>query len=185
MTGDQFRFGPQAQVVPEVDRERIRLFAQSLAGLLRQVNVVSSLPAYNIPNYWSTPVDVSARISLPLAVDVNWTTIVQFQVPPGRRMRLKFYGFLVNDPLYTYNGDILFRVAKNGIALSTMDNIRELRGTLVQPREVFSVYKEGEIASVQVRRAVVGLAPVNVDASLNGWLWTPKADLDNSETGEA
>lgn len=161
-------------------------FMRAVDKMLRGTTIVAAQPAHNAPAYMSLPVDVSGRISLPLAASDQWTTIASYQLEPGLRAVINGYGLDVQDGAYTYNGDIVFRVTVNGVSPQTLSEFKEHRGAVVTPRQTVIILKNtGDVVAVQVRRAVAGAGAVNIDAALVGWTWHPTQSTENSQAAMA
>lgn len=155
-----------------------------MVQLLQNTNFTAAEPAFNRPHYYSDPIDLSVRYTVPAAVGAYVAAIV-FTVPTGRAARISGYGFNVIDPAYTYDGGILFQIAKNGMAVPGLANIAEQRGTLVLPAETFIIGAEvyRDCFQFMVRRAVAAVAPTQVDLLLRGWTWRPMREKEGPAIG--
>lgn len=143
----------------------------TLLNLVKRANITSSPPAHQEPTVWSDPVDLTARVTVPAAVGA-YATALTFTCPPGRWARINLYGVSVQDAAYTYNGSILWRFRKNGVNIGDgMSDWGEQRGSIINPRPTFILLQEDDVLEFQVRRAVIALAPQDVDHSLQGWTW--------------
>lgn len=161
-------------------------FLQAVDKMLRTTTIVAAQPAHNAPAYMSLPVDVSGRISLPLAASDQWTTVVSYTLEPGLRAVINGYGCDVQDGAYTYNGDIVFRILVNGVSPQTLSEFKEHRGAVAVPRQTVIILKNtGDVVAVQVRRAVAGAGAVDIDAALVGWTWHPTQSTENSQAAMA
>lgn len=159
--------------LPELDKARIQMLSLTLARLMRNTNITAALPAHVSPTIWSTPVDLSARVSIPAAAaapDV-WQDIITYTVPRGRYARISEYGYEVDDAAYVYNGGIQFRILVGGRPVPTLDNFVEQRGTPVRPRETVILVPENEQIKFQARRAVAAVGAQDLIAVLVGWTW--------------
>jgi hypothetical protein len=179
---DGFRAIAQ-NTVPQVPGPQPDAVLSRLIQLLQNTNFTAAEPAFNRPHYYSTPIDISARYTVPAAAG-SYVAAISYTVTDGRAARISAYGFNVRDPLYTYNGDILFQVCKNGMPVPGLQNIAEQRGTLVLPAETFiigaAVYHDS--FQFMVRRAVAGVA-VDVDLLLRGWTWRPLREKEGPAIG--
>ncbi len=179
--------GVEAQNPPlrlsQDERDRIKFLMKELAQLWKQTNLTASLPAYNAPHIWSTPVDLTATVVVPLAVQPAYVTAVSYTVPPGRRAVIQGYGVDVQDPAYTYDGSILWRIQHNGLNVQTLADWGEHRGSLNKPRPTFIPLMEGDTVTLQVRRAVAAAGAQNVAVALNGWTWRPRYNYEGTKVG--
>ncbi len=155
---------------------------QKMKAFLRDAAVTASRPAHVDPNYWSTPLDISNSVSVPAAVmaPAVWTTITSFQVPSGSLARIQGYGVNVQDPTYTYDGSLIWRIQVDGNNVPSLFDFAQQRGSLVLPRQSFFVVKENKLITFQVRRNVAAVGAQTVEAGLFGWLWQPRNDYDNA-----
>lgn len=176
--------GGQSMPLPTgVSQEQfLAAMIQSMRAFLRDAAVTASRPAHVDPNYWSTPLDTSASVSVPAAVmpPANWTTIAQYKVPPGSLARITGYGVNVRDATYTYNGSLIWRMQVNGNNVPNIADFAQQRGSLVQQRETFVVVTEDKLITLQVRRNTLGTGTQVVEAGFTGWLWQPRNNYDNA-----
>jgi hypothetical protein len=157
-----------------------RLMA-AIVNWVRRANITVSPPAHIQPNIWSTPIDLSARVTVPAAVNPLYTTALTFKVPPGRWARINGYGVNVIDPLYTYDGSILWRFLLNGRPLPDgMSDWAQQRGSLTSPRETFIRLKEDDVLLFQYRRAVIAALPQDVDMAFIGWTWLLRNNFEGT-----
>jgi hypothetical protein len=161
------------------------MLLERMVNLLANTNLTAAEPAFNQPHYWSQPIDLSTRYSLPAAASTTWTEVITYIPRDPVSARITEYGFNVRDTTYTYNGDILFRVCLNGSPVPGLENIAEQRGTIVLPAKTFilahSVYNDR--VSFQVRRAVAGSAAVDIDFVLRGYNWKPLRQMSGPAIG--
>lgn len=180
--GDALGFYPDAN---QLNAEEAR-FVNALDQFRRRTSIVAALPAHNAPASTSLPIDLSARVTLPAAASDVWAPVVNLTLEPGLRAVVNAYGFDINDPAYTYDGSILFRLVLNGNAIPSLANIKEHRGTVAQPRSTFILLKNaGDLLSLQVRRASAGAGAVTVDGAMVGWTWHPTIATDDSQSSVA
>lgn len=154
-----------------------------LTKLIQNTNFTAALPAYNEPQYWSQPIDVSNRVTVGTAASTAWTTLSSYKAATGRWARVSGYGINVLNNLYTYNGDLLFRLTLDGNPLPGGGPFGEQRGTIVQPRRTFVVLQQDQEIRLEVRRAVAGPTAYEVDGCLVGWNWRPLRPLDGPGVG--
>ena len=161
-------------------REKAKVLVCDLAKLLMRSNITASLPAHSQPHIWSTPIDLSARISVPAAVTGNGI-VISYQVAPGRWARFDGYG--MNDPTgtFTYDGSILWSITVDGVAVPSLTDIAEQRGSIVQPRKTFIIVREGQTIQFAVRRAVAAGAPTTIDMALTGWTWRLRTNAEGTK----
>ena len=176
---------PTSAFSPE-DRARAALMIKELTALLQNTNLTASLPAYNEPHLWSTPVDLSAQFSLPAAVG-DYQTVITYQVQPGRWARIDGYGVDVADPAFTYDGSILWRIRKNGINVETLADWGQHRGSVIQPRKTFILGNgdngSGDVFTFEVRRAVAAGAPTVINMALVGYTFRPRFNYEGTKVG--
>lgn len=177
--------GPAPEPYPLLDPkdlERASLMTQRLVALIQNTNITAARPAYNDPHQWSTPVDLSGTVALG-GPAVAYQTVVEYYAPPGRRIRIDGYGVSV-DNSFTYNGDILWRIQKNGNNVDFLADWGQQRGSIVQPRNTFILLNgdEGDKIAFQVRRAVAGAA-FNVTMCLTGWTYRPRFNYEGTKAG--
>jgi hypothetical protein len=163
------------------DVARANTFARILAQLISNTNFTAAPPAHVEPPLWSDPVDLTARVQVPAAV-TDWVPVINYFAPNGRWARLASYGVDVEDPAYTYDGSLLWRIRVNDNDVPSLANWGEHRGSMAQPRSTFIVLRENWKVSFQVRRAVAAVAPVYVDFSLQGWAWRYRHNFEGTKT---
>jgi len=180
---DGFRSIAQG-TVPQVPTAQPDAVLARMIQLLQNTNFTAAEPAFNRPHYYSVPIDLSVRYTVPAAVG-SYVAAITYAVPIGRAARISAYGFNVIDPLYTYDGGILFQIAKNGMPVPGLANIAEQRGTLVLPAETFIIGAEvyNDCFQFMVRRAVAAVAPTDVDLLLRGWTWRPMREKEGPAIG--
>jgi hypothetical protein len=168
---------------PEVTQEAAYLM-QRMITLLQNTNFTAAQPAYNEPHFWSQPVDLSTRYSLPAAAGA-YQTAIAFDVPAGRAVRIDGYGWDVQDGSFTYNGDILLQITKNGSPVPGLQDIAQQRGTLVLPAKTFIIGTDvnNDRFEVQLKRATAAGSPTDVDVCLKGWSWRPLRELSGPGIG--
>lgn len=176
--------GTQSMTLPDgVSQEKfLASMIQNMRAFLRDAAVTASRPAHVDPNYWSTPLDLSAAVSVPAAVMVPtvWTTVTQYKVPTGSVARVTGYGVNVRDVTYTYNGSLIWRMQVDGNNVPNVANFAQQRGSLVQQRETFFVVTQDKLITLQVRRDTIGTGTQTVEAGFTGWLWQPRNNYDNA-----
>lgn len=172
-----------ARPLPAIDEaaedKRLRTLAKHFASEMQKAYITAALPAHNAPHWFSTPVDLSGRVTVPLAVG-NWQDICSYTVEPGRRAFIHQYGVDVQDLAYTYGGSLLWQITVNGNAVPTLDGFAEHRGALATPRSTFIKLQEADIVRLRVKRAVAALADQDVDGALIGWTIRPRRDYDGA-----
>jgi hypothetical protein len=158
----------------------IQGIVQALANFLYNTQLTAALPAHNTPTNWSLPVDRSGVVTIPAAVDVNWTTICEYDVGPGRWMRITGYGINVREAGYTYNGSLVWRLLVNGVPVPSLEQFAEQRGTLVSPRQIFALAQQDQRVALQVRRAIASPGPNTVEGAFTGYIWRLRNDYDGT-----
>ncbi len=155
---------------------------QKMKAFFRDAAVTASRPAHVDPNYWSSPLDLSDSVLVPAAVmaPAVWTTVTSYTVPSGSLARVQGYGVNVQDPAYTYDGSLIWRIQVNGNNVPNLADFAQQRGSLVLPRQTYFVVKEDQTISFQVRRDTLGTGDQVVEVGLFGWLWQPRNDYDNA-----
>jgi hypothetical protein len=172
--------------VPPALAAEVAFLMKRMVKLLENTNFTAAEPAYNAPHYWSQPIDLSARVTVPAAAGA-YAVALTVPMPEGRGVRITGYGFNVLDPLYTYDGSILFQVCKNGSAVPGLQDIAEQRGTLVLPASTFILaesWREDRI-TFMVRRAVAAVGSTDVDVCLKGYSWRPLNQAGGPKIGVA
>ncbi len=168
------------------DKARAGLLLQQFAALIQNTNLTASQPAYNKPNLWSTPVDLSATITIPGAVG-SYIGLIQYRAMPGRWVRITGYGVDTTDPTYTYDGSLTWRIRRNGVNVETLADWGEHRGSVIRPRETFILLNgddgQGDQVSFEVRRAVAAAGPTTVQMALVGYTWRPRNNYDGTRAG--
>lgn len=179
---DGFPFKNPPGLLDDKDKEKLQYLAGLLTHVLRNSNFTAALPAHNKPTVWSEPIDLSAQVVIPAAAAAPgvWQDIITFQVPNGRKARIWGYGYEVDDPLYTYDGSIQFRLVRNNEPVYTQQGFIEQRGTPVRPRRTVINLDEEWTVKFQARRAVASAAPQTLTAALVGWIWTPRNDFEGT-----
>lgn len=164
------------------DKERLQYLAGLLTHVFRNSNLTAALPAHNEPTVWSEPIDLSATVSIPAAAAAPgvWQDIITFSVPYGRKARIVSYGYDVDDPAYTYNGGIQFRLVRNNEPVYTQQSFIEQRGSVVRPRKTVINLDEEWNVKFQARRAVAAAGAQDLVAALVGWIWTPRNDFEGT-----
>ncbi|NEN87938.1 MAG: hypothetical protein F6K48_03050 [Okeania sp. SIO3H1] len=175
-----FPFSAPAKAVSPGQQAVINGIVEALANMLYNTQLTAALPAHNAPTNWSLPVDQSGTVTIPAAVDPNWTTIAEYDVGPLRWMRLVSYGVNVLEDTYTYDGSLIWRILINGVAINTLEGFAEQRGSLVKPREIFALAQQDQKVSLQVRRAVASAAPNTVQGCFTGYIWRLRNDYDGT-----
>ncbi len=171
----------QAQIVNAMPTPAKEL-ATELMNLMRRTNITAGLPAHIRPPVWNDPIDLSATVEVPAAVQADYVTAVSFTVPPGHWARIEQYGVNVLDPAYTYDGSILWAMRVNGRFLDQgMTDWGEQRGTMIFPRKTtFLAYEEQNI-DFMVKRAVAAGAPQDVQMGFRGWTWRLRNNYEGTQ----
>jgi hypothetical protein len=148
----------------------------------RPPSFVSRLNTRPQPPLWSDPVDLSATVSLPAAAGayISIPALV-YQAPPGRWARIAGYGVDVQDPLFTYDGSILWRIRVNGNNVQTLADWGEHRGSVIQPRVTEIFLREDWQISFEVRRAVAAALPTTIAMALTGWAWRTRHNYEGTK----
>jgi hypothetical protein len=175
-----FPFKAPAGPLSSQQQAEIQGIITALANFFYNTQMTAALPAHNAPTNWSSPVDRSGVVTIPAAADLNWTTICEYDVGPGRWMRIEGYGINVRTPGYTYDGSLIWRLLVNGNPLPTLEGFAEQRGTLVTPRRIFALAQQDQRVTLQVRRAVASVAPDVVEGCFTGYIWRLRNDYDGT-----
>ena len=175
-----FPFAPPPGPLHPQQQAEIQGVIQALANFFYNTQMTAALPAHAMPTNWSNPVDRSGVVVVPAAANLNWTTICEYDVGPGRWMRITGYGVNVRESGYTYDGSLIWRVLVNGVPLPTLEGFGEQRGTLVSPRQIFALAQQDQKVALQVRRAVASVAPNTVEGCFTGYIWRLRNDYDGT-----
>jgi hypothetical protein len=160
-------------ILTPVEQAKVRALALVMGKMMRQVNLTTADPAHVSPTVWSEPVDESARVSIPAAAALPgvWQDVITLEIPKGRWARIEGYGYSVEDPAYTYDGGIQFRILVNGNPVPSLSTFTEQRGTPINPRKVFFLATSQQQIKFQARRAVAAAGAQDLVAVLTGWTW--------------
>lgn len=170
------------------DKARAALLMQHLSAFIQNANITVSQPAHNEPNLWSTPIDLSAKVIVPLAAG-GWINVLSYRVQPGRWARIKGYGVDAQDPFSTFNydGSLIWRIQKNGIDVETLANWGEHRGSVIRPRETFLLGSgdvgNGDLITFDVKRDFGHLDATTVEMALVGYTWRPRNNYEGTKAG--
>jgi hypothetical protein len=170
--------------VPLLDAKelpRARTLARVLAQLIQNTNLTAALPAHVSPPLWSDPVDLVARTTVQAAVMTDYVPVLTYRVPSGRWARIISYGVNVLDPLYTYNGSLLWRIRVNGNNVQTLADWGEQRGSVTIPRATVITLREDWVITFDVKRAVAAALPQIVVMALNGWSWRYRFNYEGTK----
>ena len=158
-----------------------------LANALRNTNITAGPPAHIKPTVWSNPVDKSDSFTLPLAI-TPFTTVVSFRCPPGYWTRIESYGMNVRDPAYAYDGNIVWRLLKNGIPIPQgLENITQQRGSIVSQRPVNIILVEngpsgkGDLLEFQVSRIAAAAGAQEIEMAFSGWTWRLRNNYEGTQ----
>jgi len=181
---DVFEGNPPGTLAPEPlvsDSEQriIDALVRKFAQWSRNTNITAALPAHSAPGYWSEPIDLSDRYSLPAAVG-DYVTVLSYTAPEGRYGRIAAYGFDVAS--FTYDGSILWQIVLNGQPVYSLQNIANHRGSMVQPAPTFIIVPQGQTVQFQVRRAVAAGGDSDVDMKLQGWDWSLRKNAEGTKS---
>lgn len=179
MHGDQ-SIVSNVPLLDEKELPRARAFARVLMQLIQNTQITTALPAHVQPPLWSSPVDLSAVYSLPAAVGA-YQTVLSYTAQEGSWARISGYGVDVQDPAFTYDGSILWRIRVNGVNVQTLADWGDQRGSVVQPRSTLIVLREGWKVQFEVRRAVAAGAPTSVAMALLGWTWRLRHNYEGTK----
>ena len=165
------------------DEERAQLLIQRLVSLFQNTNITASRPAYNDPHQWSTPVDLSAAVSVPAAVG-SAIDVITLYAPPGRSIRISGYGVDV-DGAYTYDGSLLWSIKKNGANVESLGDFAQHRGSVSKPRDTFILLNgdDNDQITFSVRRAVAAAGASTVSMCLVGWTFRPRFNYEGTKRG--
>jgi hypothetical protein len=119
-------------------------------------------------------VQSSARVTIPLAVSTEWTTVTSYQFSSAERGYILGFGYAVDDPLYDYNGSILFRVVIDSQPIQDFSSLQLQIGTVQAPAPTMFYLQPTNLISLQARRAVVAAADQSVSATFRGIGWPQK-----------
>lgn len=169
-----------APLLDEKELPRARAFARVLMQLIQNTQITASSPAHVQPPLWSSPVDLSAVYSLPAAVG-SYQTVLSYTAPPGGWARISGYGVDVQDPAFTYDGSILWRIRVNGINVQTLADWGDQRGSIIQPRNTIIVLREGWKVQFEVRRAVAAVGATSIAMALLGWTWRLRHNYEGTK----
>jgi hypothetical protein len=172
---------PQAAPAPaNAEDQYLDRLIKKLDDYYRRTSIIAAPPAHNEPHFYSWPVDISGRVTVPAAVG-DWQTVAEYTLENGRCAVINGYGMDVRDAAYDYGGSLLFQVTINGRSVPTLQDFATRRGTLTEPRRTFiKMVQNNDVVRLQVRRAVAAAASQDVDACLVGWTWRPTAAADGS-----
>lgn len=173
----------QAEVVHQMPTPAKEL-ARELMNLCRRTNITAGMPAHIRPPVWNDPVDISATVVVPAAVQANYVTAATFRVPAGHGLRVEQYGVNVLDAAYTYDGSILWAFRVDGAFLDQgLTNWGEQRGSMIFPRKTsIVVWREEVNIDFMVRRAVAAGAPQSVQMGFRGWTWRKRNNYDGTQS---
>ncbi len=181
MRGQAPMLGQGSAPLDPKELPRARALARILSQLIQNTNVTAALPAHVQPPLWSTPVDLSATVTLPAAVG-QYQTVLAYTVPQGRWARIEGYGVDVpQTPAFTYDGSILWQIAVNGNPVPTLDNWGEHRGSVIQPANTVIVLRENDRVTFNVRRAVAAAGTSRVVMALRGWQWLLRYNYEGTK----
>jgi hypothetical protein len=159
-----------------------RSLAHELVKMVRNLTITAGLPAHVRPTVWSVPIDLSAQVTVAAAAG-PYTAAITYTVPEGMGARIEQYGFNVLDPLYTFNGSILWAFKKNGAFIDQgLTDIAQQRGTMVYPRKTVIILDARDRLQFLVRRAVVAGAPQNVQMGFRGWAWMKRNNFEGTQS---
>jgi hypothetical protein len=178
------RFGGTVIPANQGDRDEfLDRLTSRLRSFLTEASITASRPAHVDPNYWSQPVDLSGSISVAAGAfgPGIWSTIVTYTVPSGNWARISGYGVNVQDPTYTYDGSLVWRIVVNGQPVQSIESFSQQRGSLAQPRQSYIIVKQDQFVALQVRRAVAAAGSQTVEGCLVGWRWQPRNAFDNAQ----
>ncbi len=155
----------------------------ALMRMIRNIAITAAPPAHIRPTVWSDPIDLSATVTVPLAVG-PYVPAVSFKVPPGRGARIEQYGVNVLDDTYTYNGSILWAFRKNGQRMLDlgMSDWGEQRGSMIFPRKTAIILNEGDYLEFLVRRAVLAAGDQDVQMGFRGWIWRKRNNSEGTQS---
>lgn len=171
---------PPSQILSAAEMPRARAFARVLAQLIQNTQITAALPAHVQPPLWSDPVDLSRTFTLPAAAGAYLPVLV-YKAPPGRWARINAYGVDVQDPLFTYDGSILWRIRVNGNDVMTLADWGEHRGSVIQPRATEIFLREDWQVQFEVKRAVAAALPTTLVMALTGWAWRLRHNYEGTK----
>lgn len=170
---------PNKPILSPQDKARADFLVQKFAELLRNTNITASEPAHAVPMLWSTPIDLSAQVTLAGAAG-DYQTVLTYTAPPGRWARIQAYGVDV-DGSFTYNGSILWRLQLQNVNVQSLADWGQHRGSLIQPSETFVLVPQGQTITFQVKRAVAAGGPNQVAMVLKGYTWRLRDDYEGTK----
>lgn len=158
----------------------------ALVKASRQLVITAAPPANVRPTVWSEPVDLTTTFVVPAAAG-PYQTAITFEVPAGYGARIEQYGVEVDDPAYTYNGDILWGFRKNGRMLDLgMSDWGEQRGSMIYPRKTaINMDSQGnnrDQLQFMVKRAVAGGGTYTVRMNFRGWAWRKRNAYEGTQS---
>lgn len=167
-------------------RDRIpsaeRTMAAELIRQVRQLSITAAPPAHVRPTVWSDALDLVETVVVPAAVN-NYVVAVEFLVPEGRGCRIEQFGVNVKDPLYAYDGSILWAFKKNNRLLDQgLSNWGEQKGSIVFPRKTVITLAAGDLIQMCVRRAVAAAGAQTVAMGFRGWTWRMRNTLNGTQS---
>jgi hypothetical protein len=171
---------PPPQILSAEELPRARTFARVLSQLIQNTQITAALPAHVQPPLWSDPIDLSARFTLPAAAGV-YLPVITFKSPPGRWARISGYGVDVDDPAFTYDGSILWRLRVNGNNVPYLADWGEHRGSVIQPRVTEVFLREDWQVQFEVKRAVAAAQPTDLVMAVIGWTWRLRHNYEGTK----
>lgn len=175
---DAFQTAQMARQTPSSDKG----VTSELLQAVRRFNITAAPPAHIRPPIWQNPIDLSATVSVPGAVNTTNTVVVSYTVPKGYWARIEQYGVNVQDPSYTYNGSLLWSFVKNGALLGQgMSGWGEQRGSMVYPSKTTIVLQQGDLIQFDVQRAVLYGSAQTVQMCIRGWAWRLRNNYEGTQ----
>ncbi len=170
---------------PLLSREQeaiVNAIVDRIAKQARNTNFTASLPAYTTPMYWSNNIDESDTISLGAAVS-PFQTVLSYKAPPSRYGLVNAYGYDVQDPAFTYDGSILWRMMLNGQPVQSLVSFGEHRGSMVLPASTFIIVPMDQELQFQVRRATAAGGDQSIAMKFKGWDWLLRKNDEGTKAG--
>lgn len=171
---------PPASLLSPSEQRMVSALFEKFIKWTRNTNFTASEPAHAQPMLWSDPIDLSANYVLPAAVG-PYASVLSFIVPSGRYARINGYGVQVGGG-FTYDGSILWRITVNGLAVPSLLDWGEQRGTIAIPRQTFIVVPQDQKISFDVRRAVAAGGTSDVTMALKGWTWRLRKNFEGTKS---
>jgi hypothetical protein len=170
---------------PELNTQQLAIVnavVDRIAKIARNTNFTAALPAYTAPGYWSNNIDESDTVLMAAAV-TPYQTVLEYTAPPSRYGFVNAYGFDVQDPTYTYDGTLQWRMVLNGVPVQSLLDFGEHRGSMVQPAKTFIVVPMGQKLQFQIQRTLAAGGALSVAMKFKGWDWLLRKNAEGTKAG--